>query len=163
MEFLEQNFSLLLYGGLDLSLVMRIKQNVNTLSLNDFMSVTDNDNYTDQDTEKADSDEESGSSGDLFGDDKADCNNDQDLHVQDNQDGTSSEGDGHNENDDHNADNQEESEESDYTNEEQQHLGQIHQEKKTNHQQQRSVVNKYQNLTIGLKLDFENELIEFGK
>lgn len=95
---------------------MRIKQNVNTLSLNDFMSVTDNDNYTDQgifwfvkklDTEKADSDEESGSSGDLFGDDKTDCNNDQDLRVQDNQDGTSSEGDGHNENDDHNADNQE--------------------------------------------------------
>ena len=43
----------------------------------------------------------------MFGDDKTDCNNDQDLRVQDNQDGTSSEGDGHNENDDHNADNQE--------------------------------------------------------
>jgi hypothetical protein len=51
MEFHEQFYSLMFYGNMDKSLIMRIKKDVNTLSLNDFMSVTDNgENYTDQGT-----------------------------------------------------------------------------------------------------------------
>lgn len=53
MEFHEQFYSLMFYGNMDKSLIMRIKKDVNTLSLNDFMSVTDNgENYTDQDSDQ---------------------------------------------------------------------------------------------------------------
>ena len=61
MEFHEQSYSLIFYGNLDKSLIMRIKKEINTISLNDFMSCSednaqgeeennfeDNEDYTDQ-------------------------------------------------------------------------------------------------------------------